>query len=697
MASKQKILIADDSEMNRAILAEMLQEEYEILEVEDGSEAVAALQKYGSEISLLLLDIVMPKMDGFAVLETMNRQHWIDDVPVVMISSESASSRVERAYDLGAADFISRPFDARVVHRRVVNTILLYSKQKKLIDLVMEQVYEREKQNGLMVDILSHIVEFRNGESGLHVLHIRTLTELLLKHLNQMTDQYRLTSEDIGMISLASALHDIGKISIPSAILNKPGRLTGEEFAVMKTHSAAGAGILEKLPFHQNEPLVRTAYAICRWHHERYDGRGYPDGLKGDEIPIAAQIVALSDVYDALTSRRVYKEAIPHEKAVRMIMDGECGAFHPLLLRCLRENAEEIRDAMVSGTPQLSQREVRKVTEELLRREELTASDRTLQMLEHERIKNSFFAAMSGEIQFEYTAEPEMITLSSWGADRLGLPETVVDPRHNRQLLDILGEEGMNGIVEAIRHTTPSQPITQYDCQAKIRGELRWVRFICRTTWLTEAPLRCTGAIGKAVDIHEERKRLNTLAQEASHDALTGLLNHKYARAQILERLKNPDSHFALAVLDLDQFKSVNDTYGHMFGDEVLVYSAKRLRRCVRSDDIVARIGGDEFLIFIEYQKNLEMIIDRIFSSLISTYKGFRIAFSMGVARTEEIGRNYDTLFRAADQALYAAKRSGAGRYCFHSGTMQWEATMVSRIEEVGKTGRAEKEEETPS
>ena len=273
---KQKILIADDSEMNRSILADMLESEYEIIEAENGVEAIACIQKHGPELSLILLDIVMPELDGFGVLEVMNRHHWIDEIPVIMISSESSSFHVERAYELGITDYISRPFDAVIVHHRVVNTIVLYAKQKKLAALVMEQIDEKEKQSSLMIDILSHIVEFRNGESGLHVLHIRALTELLLKHLNRVSDKYRFTQEEISMICIASALHDIGKISIPGEILNKPGRLTKEEFETMKTHTTIGAEMLEKLSFHQEEPLVKEAYAICRWHHERYDGRGYP-------------------------------------------------------------------------------------------------------------------------------------------------------------------------------------------------------------------------------------------------------------------------------------------------------------------------------------------------------------------------------------------------------------------------------------
>ena len=243
--NKERILIVDDSEMNRMILADMLEDQYEILEAADGAQGISILQQMSSQISLVLLDIVMPEMDGFEVLAVMNQKKWIEDVPVIMISAESMPSYVQRAYELGVTDYISRPFDSLVVQRRVINTIMLYAKQRKLIKMVTNQMFEKEKNASLMVTILSHIVEFRNGESGLHVLHIQTITELLLKSLLGKTDKYQLSHEDINMITMASALHDIGKIAIPSEVLNKPGRFTAEEYEVMKTHSAVGASMLK--------------------------------------------------------------------------------------------------------------------------------------------------------------------------------------------------------------------------------------------------------------------------------------------------------------------------------------------------------------------------------------------------------------------------------------------------------------------
>ena len=345
---KQQILIVDDSEMNREILTEMLQDDFRILEAENGEEALKMLKQYDTGISLMLLDIVMPVMNGFEVLAAMAREHWMDDIPVIMISSEGSEDYIRRAYEMGIADYIRRPFDAKIVYQRVFNTIKLYAKQRRLISLVADQIYEKEKNNRMMVGILSQIVEFRNGESGPHVLHIQTLTRLLLERLVQKTGQYGLSWSEQYMISMASALHDIGKIGIDEKILNKPGKLTKEEFDIMKTHTLIGATMLENLKMYQGEILLEVAYQICRWHHERYDGKGYPDGLVGEEIPISAQVVSLADAYDALISDRVYKKAYSHEQAVKMILNGECGAFNPVLLECLTDIQDHLKEVVDS-------------------------------------------------------------------------------------------------------------------------------------------------------------------------------------------------------------------------------------------------------------------------------------------------------------------------------------------------------------
>ena len=350
LQEKTQILLVDDSKMNRMLLREILGDGYHILEAENGQECLETLQAEAGNIALVLLDINMPGMDGFEVLKAMNANHTIEDIPVIMISSEDSDAAIRRSYELGASDYVNRPFDARIVYRRVSNTIKLYAKQRRLVQMVSDQIRARENNTDMLVGVLSHIVEFRNGESGAHVRHIRIITELLLHRLLEISSKYSITAEQQDMIPLASALHDIGKIGIDEKILNKPGKLTPEEFEVMKTHSMLGAKMLHDLDNFAEQPLLQTAYEIARWHHERWDGRGYPDGLKGDEIPISAQLVSLADVYDALTSERCYKKAFSHEKAVQMILNSECGAFNPLLLQCLTDIQADLKEELQQHT-----------------------------------------------------------------------------------------------------------------------------------------------------------------------------------------------------------------------------------------------------------------------------------------------------------------------------------------------------------
>ena len=341
------MLIADDSKVSRSILGEMLKDDYRILEADSGRATLDAVDRYGGDLSLVLLDIAMSDMSGCEVLAELSRQAALDSLPVIMISSEDTDDVVLRAYDLGASDYISRPFDDRIVRRRVNNIIRLYAKQRRLTSLLSQQYNARVNNSRILVDIMASVMEVRNGESGRHVTHIEKLTELLLGDLARRSDKYSLGNEERSSIALASALHDIGKMSIDDAILNKPGRLTPEEFEIMKTHTTIGADMLHNLGRnHEGSALLDYAYQIARWHHERWDGTGYPDGLKGDDIPIAAQVVSVADVYDALTSVRVYKDAISQEEAIRMILDGECGAFNPLLIECLLEVRDRIAETL---------------------------------------------------------------------------------------------------------------------------------------------------------------------------------------------------------------------------------------------------------------------------------------------------------------------------------------------------------------
>ena len=402
-AYKYRILVVDDSEMNREILSEILNEEYDIIEADSGDTCIDMLRKYETGISLVLLDIVMPGMDGFGVLNYMNHHHYLEDIPVIMISSEDSTETVRKAYEMGVSDYINRPFDAGVVHRRVYNTIKLYAKQRRLIALITNQVYEKEKNNRMMVGILSQIVEFRNGESGSHVLNINIFTGMLLESLVQHTDKYDLSWSERLLITTASALHDIGKIGIDDKILNKPGGLTDEEFKIMQNHTIIGASILENMGSYQDEELMKVAYQICRWHHERYDGKGYPDGLKGDEIPISAQVVSLADVYDALVSERVYKKAYSHEKAIEMITNGECGCFNPILLECLLDIQDRIKRKMKTGIPEDNPFKKR---------------EKKAELKEFENVKEDFMDVVSKNMEKEYSnfENDELVDFSRGGA-----------------------------------------------------------------------------------------------------------------------------------------------------------------------------------------------------------------------------------------------------------------------------------------
>lgn len=530
---KQKILIVDDSEMNRAFLVDILEEQYDVAEAADGAEAISLLSEHRSEFSLLLLDIMMPKMDGFEVLAHISKNHWNESLAVIMISADDSPANITRAYDLGAFDYISRPFDSTIVLRRISNTMLLYARQQHLEEIIAEQFCEQEKNNKLMISILSHIVEFRNGESGRHVLHVNTITKDLLKQLVRCTDKYSLSKSDISLIATASSLHDIGKIAISDAILNKPGRLTAEEFEVIKTHSTIGADMLLDLPFEQQEPpLVKTASEICRWHHERYDGNGYPDGLKGDEIPISAQVVALADVYDALTSERCYKKTYSHKEALKMILEGQCGAFNPTLLLCLQEIADTLESELMNTSSEQEEKLIRNIRD----------------IIDYDR-------------PFSY--------------------ERYAAPPH--------------------------------------------------------------------------RERHPQLSQLLYFDSLTNVYNRRYYD----EFFQNSDEIQAMAVIDADNFKHINDNYGHDSGDIVLQSIAQTLLSCVRKTDAVIRYGGDEFVIVFYsipsdvFEKKLETIRQSVNNMVIDDHPELHISVSIGGAYG--IGTT-KKLFKAADDVMYQSK-----------------------------------------
>lgn len=354
---KKTVVITDDVELNRAILREILKEDYELYEASDGLETMQVLNEHGDIISAVLLDVVMPNMDGFEVLEKMQQVHLLQKIPVLLVSADTSVEFERRGYENGAFDFIHKPFDGTVVKARLKRAVDLYESKNHLEKLVSDQTETLEEQvkklkhqetiqkqtNINIVDVMSSIVEFRNTESGQHVKRMKYYSRRIATYIMKNAPQYHLTPKDVEMISQASSLHDMGKIAIPDSVLLKPGKLTKEEFDVMKTHAEKGAEIVNELQWVDDENIHQMSYEICKYHHEKYDGKGYPNGLKGDEIPIAAQIVSLADVFDALTSVRVYKKAYTCDEAYQMILRGECGAFSDLLLKCLTDCLDDLK------------------------------------------------------------------------------------------------------------------------------------------------------------------------------------------------------------------------------------------------------------------------------------------------------------------------------------------------------------------
>ena len=490
MDKRQRILIVDDSNLNRDILKEILGDTYNYLEAENGNQAI---QMIGDNlgIDLMLLDINMPQMNGFEVLKLMKQIQCLDETPVIMISSEDAVDTMRKAYELRITDYITRPFDSVIVKKRVQNTLGLYANQKHLINVVYDQVYEKEENNNIMIQIMSNILGSRNSESREHILHIKTATEMMLRQLVKVTDAYPLTEADIALITTASSLHDIGKIRIPEEILNKPGRLTDEEFKIMKNHSELGAAIIKDMDFPQDHPLVHTAWEICRWHHERWDGKGYPDGLKGEEIPICAQVVSIVDVYDALTSERCYKKAFDHDTAIQMILDGQCGQFNPILLKCLKELSLQFSNMFDKEMDENSYyHEVRRLSNEILSDRSLPNQNYSQSVVKVMQEKIDFFKSNSGMNSIDYNAISGQLTI-------LNGEQQIICQRDNPNF-NLFKEFGVNEEdIQCIRVLLHQTSVQNKEISATIKATVennsQMYRMKLHTLW---SPLKKDGYIG---------------------------------------------------------------------------------------------------------------------------------------------------------------------------------------------------------
>ena len=788
MKTKAKIMIVDDAEMNREILMVILGDEYEYVQAENGRQAIHILQQ-DMNIDLMLLDINMPEMNGFQVLDRMNTFHWINDIPVIMISSEEKKDVIERAYILGAEDYIRRPFDAFIVRRRVQNILNLYANQKRLMQMVADQIYEKEENNNLMIGILSHVVEFRNSESGEHILHIRTATELLLRRLVQKTDEYHLSESDIVMITTASALHDIGKISIPESILNKPGKLTPEEFKIMKTHTTIGSDMIRQMTTKPEKPMLHVAWQVCRWHHERWDGHGYPDGLIGEQIPISAQVDGMADVYTALTSKRCYKDAYDHETALDMILAGECGAFNPLLLKCLQDIAPRLRmDAQYDAEDSLYRSEADRLTTEIMNKTEIPSSERSQHMLESMQERMNFFASLKGGIQFDYDSVSRLVNVTNWNEP----PQYRYTVKNvaDTNCFTCLSQKNFHRLKDALDATTPENREFSMSIMMPKGNEYEWCDLRVHSLWSDLSPEHYIGAVGQLIRPQEVSADIPILDGLAESDTADGMavkaivdqlrkifdivrlvdptanavleLDHNgtlrktdqhcaafwetggnctncistralsqktmlnkleftktdmyyvvskylcingtpcvmemlskmnegrwidangtrflldksrgesrklfldpltatYSRRYFETYLTHMEGMECVEIIDVNQFKQVNDTYGHPAGDVVLRDIAAAIKSCIRSSDILVRYGGDEFLLLFPKMSENDMaeknkrIKAAVANIVFTEYPTLHLSVSIGgVCGVHPIME----AIRQADKRMYENKRT---------------------------------------
>lgn len=771
---KAKILIVDDAQINRIILCELLRDQYQILEAEDGKKALE-IMKEDKMIDLVLLDIVMPNMDGYQVLEKMKEQRYLEYLPVIIISSEGNTTSMEKAYELGATDYIRRPFESYIINRRIKNTLMLYEKQKKLVHLVEQQVQKRVNNNTTLINVLGHIVEFRNGESGLHIQHIQTITKMLLLQLGKKSHEYKLSDADILLISTASSLHDIGKISIDEKILNKPGRLTKDEFEIVKQHSSIGAEMLKTVPNYNNNDLLEYAYQICRWHHERYDGHGYPDGLVGDQIPISAQVVSIADVYDALTSERCYKKAYSHEQAMKMIVDGQCGVFNPLLLECLCDISEEMKASLFENENYADQAVVSKMTDELVIKQFRSEMPKEKN---NESQNRKFFQEMT----FEYDAFKDAVYISSQAAKDLGIDEIIYHPKNHE--FSFFNKSTIKLLKDKLKETTHLNPEVDLKIYAHIGKQKQWYHLQASTRWngsvykgfvgklvkdnniqvihniqenislkYTYTEIKdfieslkdiftvvrlidfqkhqsakaendqieiiegncydywkrkdvCVNCISKQAYIKkgqafklefvdyniyaiiaqyvevDERPWVLELVYKTKEDIILGahgktrflknivtynkeyytdVLTGAYSRRYYEEYVQYINDVSAVAMIDADNFKAINDQYGHNAGDQAIKAVSKAIQSCIRPDDIFIRYGGDEFILIFQdihydaFTTRLYQISECVKRTKVDDYEDLSLSITIGGIYGNS---KVNDAIKKADKLMYEGKKS---------------------------------------
>lgn len=693
-STSKVLLIVDDSPLDRAVLSGIFSDLYEIREADNGKTALEILQKLEKgRIAMILLDVVMPVLDGMGLLKEMRRQELHLNVPVLLLTASPSPEIIRQGCEMGVHDILNKPFNRDIIRRRVENLIELQEYRLDLEKTVQRQTEKIELQaqkirrtSHSIIDTLSTVVEFRDGESSQHIHRIRQIVYLLLEDISADPKvPYTFTQDQIDLICDASAMHDIGKIAIPDAVLIKPGKLTPEEFEIMKGHTLKGCSILEQLEAIHSEDYYRYCYDICRSHHERFDGKGYPDKLKGDEIPIWAQIVSMADVYDALVSPRVYKPAFTHKQAAEMILNGACGAFNPILIDSFLHIQDTLEHSYTEvNFPKPAKSEtpfLRPQVQELKpsafpgytpQDEAMMTTARMYEILEQERNRYRTIIEAAGDIILEYNLENNTLTFSE--NFREIFHGSLVIPNANYFLMHsrYIREEDRHSLLKVILHCTDSRTTACIQLQLYLpTKKYEWFQ-------LTATPLRegnfCRSIIGRLTNIqklmaNQERWRLRTTL-----DPLTMLYNQD-EMCELCEETfqQRPQSLCALIYLDIDHFKAINDQFGHSFGDEVIKMFACRLKQSFRQTDLVARSGGDEFTILMLDLPSKEIVIEmleRLRENLDTPYHGQnlqgQLSVSIGISIFPDGGSSYRDLLHQAVEAMSTVKSLSGYRYAFY-------------------------------
>jgi len=688
MPHDKKILIVEDEEINRAILNEMFYRNYDTLEATNGQEALELIEQHKDFIAVILLDVVMPVMDGVQFMEEMHRRDWIKDIPIVLITAEVSDELSIQSYEFGISDVISKPFNPYIVKLRVGNIIELHSYRKNLEQVIHDQTIELQIQaeklrqsNSFFIEALNTAVEFRDNESGMHIQRIRDITRLFLYNVSERNPEYCVLRKEADLICDAAAMHDIGKIAIPDAILLKPGKLTKEEFEIMKTHSVKGCEILDKLSI-ENSELLGYCYDICRHHHERWDGRGYPDGLSGNNISIWAQIVSIADVYDALVSKRVYKDARSHEKALEMIVNGECGVFNPMLLECLQEMELLLRKAYEDGElfeNRLGKKNVSQISRQSAGSTAQPAEDnpdRMMRRLQGERKKYQIVTEAAKDILFEYNKKADSMIFEEQFQNVFDRNIKFSNVQDTLLEDPIFPKESRIAVRELLEFLVkPDQTIRRQLLMRRGDGVCAWYEIYLYALWEREGEseqLVCEHIMGKLTNIDYLKKEAVVWQEKALRDELTGLYNTDGYRKQAEELFYDPEQGRVCYFVDIDNFKEINDKLGHLAGNQMLLYFTDKIKSCFRSTDVIARVGGDEFMILAVNlpQHMVTMKAEKLGGIFRDGYlhndQKLSISASVGIAYYPYDAADYNSLCKCAAAALGVAKEKGKNGYAFY-------------------------------